>query len=54
MEITASVVEVKLSEESEVPTKGAEVSVTTAEVDFSSDLMAVPGSVSTTSLDRVT
>lgn len=54
MEITASVVEAKLSEGNVVPTKEAEVSVTTAEADLSSDLMAVPGSVSTTSLERVT
>ena len=54
MEITASEVEAKLSKESVVPAKEAEVSVTTAEVDLSSDVMAVPGSVSTTSLERVT
>ena len=54
MEITASVVEAKLLEESAVPTKEAEISVTTVEVDLSSDLMAVPGSVSMTWLERMT
>lgn len=54
MERTASLVEAKLLEESVVPTKEVEIAVTTVEVDLSSDLTAVSGSVSTTSLERVT
>lgn len=52
--MTASVVDAVLSEERVVVPTKKEVSVTTAEVAVSSDFMAVPGRVSTTSLERVT
>ena len=54
METTASVVEAKVPEETVVvPTKEAEVAVTTAEEALISLSMAVPGRVSTISEERV-